>query len=57
MRQSARVLVRDKPSANTNIAVIELIRQVEPETFEGSHVSYGLFGSTEHGKVSGALRQ
>lgn len=34
-----------------------LIGNVSGSTFEGSHVSYGLFGSTEHGKVSGALRQ
>src|SRR5688572_19648453 len=33
------------------------IGNVSGSTFEGSHVSYGLFGSTEHGKVSGALRQ
>jgi hypothetical protein len=32
------------------------IGNVSGSTFKGAHVSYGLFGSTEHGKVSGALR-
>ena len=33
------------------------IGNVSGSTFEGSYVSYSLFGGTEHGKVSGALRQ
>jgi hypothetical protein len=38
-------------------AYTSFIGDVSGSTFEGTHVSYGLFGSTEHGKVSGARRQ
>lgn len=37
-------------------AYTSLIGTVSGSNFEGSHVSYGLFGSTEHGKVRGAQR-
>ena len=37
-------------------AYTSFIGNVSGSVFEGSHVSYGLFGSTEHGKVGGALR-
>ena len=33
------------------------IGNVSGSSFKGSHVSYGLFGSTEHGQVSGTLRR
>jgi hypothetical protein len=35
-------------------AYTSLIGSVAGHTFSGAHVSYGLFGSTEHGKVTGA---
>lgn len=38
-------------------AYTSFIGNVSRSTFEGSHTSYGLFGSTEHGRVSGVLRQ
>ena len=37
-------------------AYTSLIGSVSGSSFEGSHVSYGLFGSTEHGKARGTLR-
>ena len=37
-------------------AYSSFIGKVAGSHFTGSHVSYGLFGSTEHGKVKGALR-
>ncbi|WP_434026801.1 hypothetical protein [[Pseudomonas] boreopolis] len=37
-------------------AYTSFIGSVSGASFEGSHVSYGLFGGIEHGKVSGALR-
>jgi hypothetical protein len=35
-------------------AYTSLIGTVAGSSFSGTHVSYGLFGSTEHGKVTGA---
>jgi hypothetical protein len=37
-------------------AYTSLIGTVTGSRFQGAHVSYGLFGSTEHGKVRGAQR-
>jgi hypothetical protein len=37
-------------------AYTSLIGSVSGSSFEGSDVSYGLFGSTEHGKARGTLR-
>ena len=35
-------------------AYTSLVGSVSGNRFSGAHVSYGLFGSTEHGKVTGA---
>jgi len=37
-------------------AYTSLIGSVSGSSFQGSHVSYSLFGSSEHGKASGTLR-
>lgn len=38
-------------------AYSSLIGTVAGHHFDGTYVSYGLFGGTEHGKVTGALQQ